>query len=80
MPTGTSLTVPLLKLRLPMQGMLVEELRSCKPHAKKPKHKNRGNIVINSIKSFQMVHVNNKKNNNNICPCYQIQKLPDSMR
>ena len=39
MPTGTSLTVPLLKLRLPMQGMLVEELRSCKPHAKKPKHK-----------------------------------------
>ena len=36
---GTSLSVLLLKLHLPMQGMLVEELRSCKPRAKKPKHK-----------------------------------------
>ena len=52
MPTGTSLTVWLLKFRLPIQGMLVEELRSCKSRGQKPKHKKKKQYCNKFNKEF----------------------------
>ena len=54
-----------LRLRLPMQGVWIQsllwgELRSHMFVAKKPKHKNRNNIVTNSIKTLKIVHIKKK--------------------
>ena len=52
-----------LRLCLPMQKVqvwsLLRELRLCIT-AKNPKHKNRSNIITNTVKALQMVHI--KKN------------------
>ena len=64
----TSLVVELLGICLPMQAMwvlsLVRRLKSHMPAAKKPKHKNRGNIVTKIQQTLKMVHIKKKKKGN----------------
>ena len=65
MELGTSLEGQWLRLHHPMQGRRFNPGGGAKiPHASQPKnqkHKNRSNIVTNSMKTFKMAHVKKKK-------------------
>ena len=64
MSTRTSLVVWWLRLCLPMQKVRVQSLvgdqRSHVPVTKKPKQRNRSNIVTSSIKTLKMVYIKKK--------------------
>ena len=67
MELGTSLEGQWLRLHHPMQGCRFNPGGGAKiPHASQPKsqkHKNRSNVVTNSMKTFKMTQVKKKNLN-----------------